>query len=642
MIRVGLVHLTPEQLELLSAMTQRPDLEVVAAVHFDAGSTPYKIAQVLAVPTATEVDSLRPLTPDLVVVPEEPAALRESVLALGLAAEVLTTREAAQRYGFKIDIHPGIAAVLSPDDLAPAATPQATPVASPAATPAATPGAAPVADRWPPPADGLAPAGALVPAAAPRIERDPAPDSDLGLAPASEPGPGRGAPQLETMLRDGLDEMLAGEDELAARLHRLAAVWAEFLGADACAIALPPNDRAPGCEWVAAGPSAGQVAGPDTVARLALASGVPQVYVKHDTTHAPAAAAPRRALAAFPLEAVPGVVWFLDLRLPAQEGDERLMILRRTARRLGRLLSLAGLVAQLRRDQAEAQRMADLAARIAAATERTDVVATLREAIASELRPEFAVLRLPGAAEPEVVAALPTALAAEEGALRAAEEDLAQGARAALRSQIKAGLMVADRRVDGLAAPIRRGNECLGTLAVFRSAPASADPAELWSEDERRLLERLGLHAAGALALAGAEAAAPSPGDDILDRRGFAALLRAEVRRSERYAVPFLLTVFELEGADGAAPPDDIIAAFIRRFKSQLRAMDALARLGRARFAVVNPHTDRGGGRMVLRARTVLGQVEKEFPGAALDVRGNQIHFPADVSTFDELIARLG
>jgi hypothetical protein len=46
---------------------------------------------------------------------------------------------------------------------------------------------------------------------------------------------------------------------------------------------------------------------------------------------------------------------------------------------------------------------------------------------------------------------------------------------------------------------------------------------------------------------------------------------------------------------------------------------------------------------MVLRARTVLGQVGKEFPGAAaVGVRGNQIHFPADVSSFEELVARLG
>jgi hypothetical protein len=471
-----------------------------------------------------------------------------------------------------------------------------------------------------------------------------APGGDGDLAPAAEiAGPGRAAPQLETMLRDGLDEMLAGDEELAVRLRRLAGIWAQLLGAEACAIALAERDRAPGCEWIVDGPGAGQASGPDTVARLALA-GVPQVYVKHDAALSPDSTTPRRALAAFPLEAVPGVVWFLDLRLPAQEGDERLMILRRTARRLGRLLSLAGLVAQLKRDQAEALRMADLAARIAAATERDEVIATLREAISCELHPEFAVLRLPGAAEPEVVAALPAALAAEGPALRAAEEDLAQHARTTLRSQVKAEIGVADRRVDGLAAPIRRGNECMGTLAVFRSAPASAVPGELWSEDERRLLERLGLHAAGALALAGGAAAAPSPGEDILDRRGLHALLRAEVRRSERYSVPFLLTVFELEGAAGSAPPsDEVVAAFIRRFKSQLRAMDALARLGRARFAVVNPHTDRGGGRMVLRARTVLGHVEKEVPGAGgVEVRGNQIHFPADVSTFDELVARLG
>ncbi len=594
MTRVGLIHLTPEQLELLSAMTQRPDLEVVGAVHPDATSTPYKIAQVLAIPTGTDPEALRAQSPDLVVVPEEPAALRAEILALGLAGEVLTTREAAERYGLRIDLHPGIAAVTVPESSA---------------------------------------AGAQAGAG------EEAEDS------ASLPV-GRGAPQLEVMLRDGLDEILAGEEELPQRLRRLAKCWAELLGAEACAITIADNGESHDCQWIIEGSGAALATGPDTVAGMALLSSIAQVYVRHDAPPGGTEplTAPRRAIAAFPLEAVRGVVWFLDLRLPAHELDERLMILRRTARRLGRLLSLAGQVVQLKRDQAEAVRMADIAARIAGATEQPEIATALRDAIASELHPELAVLRLPGAAQPEIMSALPTALAAEEARLLEAEDELAKSTRSALRSQVVTALVVADRRIDGLAAPIRRSNECMGTLAVFRSAPASASLSELWSDDERRLLERLGVHAAGALALAAGQAGALGLGEEILDRRGLLALLRAEVRRSERYAVPFLLTVFDLEGAAGNPPPaEELVLAFMREFKSKLRAMDAFARLGPQRFAVLNPHTDRGGGRMVLRARSTLGQLDREMPGAAaLEVRGNQIHFPADVSTFEELVTRLG
>jgi hypothetical protein len=104
MTRVGLVHLTPEQLELLSALAERPDFEVVGAVHPDADSTPYKIARVLAVPTDTRLDALRGFAPELVVVPEEAGDLRRQIGDLGLTIEVLTTREVASRYGLPVEL----------------------------------------------------------------------------------------------------------------------------------------------------------------------------------------------------------------------------------------------------------------------------------------------------------------------------------------------------------------------------------------------------------------------------------------------------------------------------------------------------------------------------------------------------------
>jgi len=597
MTRVGLVHLTPEQLELLSAMVERPDFEVIGAVHADANSTPFKIAQVFAIPTDTQVESLRSRSPDLVVVPEEPEAIRREVLALGLAPEVLTTREAAERYGLAIEPAP------------------------------------------PPPAAGPPPA------------RSRLSDARAAVAGNAAARPQPAWPNLEFMLRDGLDDLLASTEDLGARLRTLAENWASLLGSEACAVLIEDPGRLGHVGWIAGGPRAELAPTPDALARAVL-DGVPKVYLRHDSPNAGLNAGseeppgrPRRALAAFPLEAVKGALWFLDLRLPAEELDERLMVLRRTARRLGRLLALEGRVAGLDRDRAAAVRMADLAARMAVASERQEVTDNFRQAVLAELQPDLVVFRLPGS-DPDVTNGLGPTPSGELEGLLALEEELARAARSRLHTQQQPPTEVGHRIAAGLAVPIRHGKLTLGTVSVFRTRPGSHDEPweEPWSDEECQLLERLSLHAGAALALVSTGEAELTAADGVLDLDRLLALLRAEVRRSDRYSVPFLLTVFELEPSPGGAElSEELTAAFLHRFLPRLRGTDAIARLGPTRFAVLNPHTDRGGGRVTMRAREVLGDLEGEFAGASeIQVRANQVHFPADVSTLDELLSRLG
>jgi hypothetical protein len=230
--------------------------------------------------------------------------------------------------------------------------------------------------------------------------------------------------------------------------------------------------------------------------------------------------------------------------------------------------------------------------------------------------------------------------------LVAAEDELARGARVSLRTRQQPAMLVGERVVGGLSSPLRRGNEVLGTVSVFSSQ--TRGEGALYGDHERLVLERLALHAAGSLALIDHDVQAGdgdtgTPG--VLGRKELDALLRAEVRRSDRYQVPFLLTVIEL-----SAPPEWPELARFERFaeefaaelRRRLREVDHLARLAERRFAVLNPHTDRSGGRVVVRAQEILKGLEERYPGAShVDVQGNQVLYPGDVPTLEDLRQRL-
>jgi hypothetical protein len=276
---------------------------------------------------------------------------------------------------------------------------------------------------------------------------------------------------------------------------------------------------------------------------------------------------------------------------------------------------------------------------------RQDVTDSFRQAVLAEFRPDLVVFRLPGA-DPVISNGLGPTTSEELQELLAVEEELARAARTSLRTQHQPPTEFGQRLAAGMAVPIRHAKVTLGSVSVFRTRPGNDAESweEPWSDEECQLLERLSLHGGAALALVSSGEAELTAADGVLDRERLLALLRAEVRRSDRYSVPFLLTIFELEipgtfGADTARLGE----AFLQRFLPRLRGTDAMARLGPTRFAVLNPHTDRGGGRVPMRAREVLGDLESEFPGVSeIQVRANQVHFPSDVSTLDELAARLG
>ena len=90
----------------------------------------------------------------------------------------------------------------------------------------------------------------------------------------------------------------------------------------------------------------------------------------------------------------------------------------------------------------------------------------------------------------------------------------------------------------------------------------------------------------------------------VLGDRSSADLVRSSADEAH------LEAVFELDPMPSApAPEEELLQAFARRLRPRLRDLDAVARVGHRRFAVLNPHTDRSGGRVVLRARETLVEI---------------------------------
>jgi hypothetical protein len=610
MTKVGLVNLTPEQLELMSAMAERPDLEVVGAVHSDRGATAFKIAQVLSIPTHTEVAALRAAGPDLVVVADgEASELRREMLALGLEFEVLTTREAAAKLGLVLD---------------PAAPRAAEPANSPAAEPRDRPHS-----LEPPPG----PRPPQPPASPP-----PVPGSHLETEPRSAAGT-HGAPHLELMLRDEMEELLgaaAGTDALGPLsqvLGHVARAWADLLGAESCAIGLTDPDLPSDLRWVTGG-TASAPSGIDSIARETLATGVPVTYVRHDS---PSGAEPalRQAITAFPLESVAGVVWFRNVRLPVHEVEERLQVLRRAARRLGRVLGLATRVMNLERERADFAQSAELAFLTTAGAGRDEILAQLRSALGTALAPAEVLVTL------ESIPDGPP----ETGALRAIAELVAPEVRRATMP-VLAPVVFDGRPAQALAGALRHRGELLGMAVAIRLENDRTKGAA-FSAREIAALDRLLRYAAPALG--GPRAPGPARGasaNGVLDRPSFENLVAAEVRRADRYGTPLLLTVLELEPPAGQPAPDPAFGeAFPARLRERLRDLDQVATLGPARVGVLCPHTDRQGGRVVMRAKEVLAALTADGGPAALQsqsVRGNQVQYPGDAASLEELLTRLG
>jgi diguanylate cyclase (GGDEF)-like protein len=129
---------------------------------------------------------------------------------------------------------------------------------------------------------------------------------------------------------------------------------------------------------------------------------------------------------------------------------------------------------------------------------------------------------------------------------------------------------------------------------------------------------------------------------------GFDSRVEEEVKRAERYRERFLLTVlamaqFEnLADQNGAGWAESAQKEFAQALRRNVREVDAVARIGEGRFAVLSPASDKDGGAFLHRLESLLGQlpsIRSVSHAGETRLSGRQYSFPDEIATGGELLA---
>jgi diguanylate cyclase (GGDEF)-like protein len=121
-----------------------------------------------------------------------------------------------------------------------------------------------------------------------------------------------------------------------------------------------------------------------------------------------------------------------------------------------------------------------------------------------------------------------------------------------------------------------------------------------------------------------------------------------EVKRAERYHDRFLLTLCSVSGYErleqrhGADWAESLLREFAQALSKNVREVDAVARIGGGRFAVLSPETDKDSGALLKRLDHLLPRLSAvRALGDPDEVRlvGRQYTYPDEVPTGGELLA---
>lgn len=202
--------------------------------------------------------------------------------------------------------------------------------------------------------------------------------------------------------------------------------------------------------------------------------------------------------------------------------------------------------------------------------------------------------------------------------------------------------------------PVRTDEEVSGVLGVLRSAPRrDGETAPGLSRLDVQMLRKLTLYVS--LAIANARRAVVRPGRTVEDPLtgllaigGFDTRVEEEVKRAERYRERFLLTVlamaqFEsLTDQNGSGWAESAQKEFAQALRRNVREVDAVARIGEGRFAVLSPASDKDGGAFLHRLESLLGQlpsIRSVSHAGETRLSGRQYSFPDEIATGGELLA---
>jgi diguanylate cyclase (GGDEF)-like protein len=215
--------------------------------------------------------------------------------------------------------------------------------------------------------------------------------------------------------------------------------------------------------------------------------------------------------------------------------------------------------------------------------------------------------------------------------------------------------MIAEHDVSAYAfIPVRIDEDVTGVLGLLRPVSRrGADPAQGLSRLDVQTLRKLTLYVS--LAMENAKRAGIRPERTIEDPLtgllaigGFDARVEEEVKRAERYRERFLLTVLavpefdRLSDQNGPVWVESFQKEFGQTLRRNVREVDALARIGEGRFAVLSPASDKDGGAFLKRLESLLAQLPAvRALGRPDGVRlsGRQFYFPDEIATGGELLS---
>ena len=209
-----------------------------------------------------------------------------------------------------------------------------------------------------------------------------------------------------------------------------------------------------------------------------------------------------------------------------------------------------------------------------------------------------------------------------------------------------------DTGEDAVAVmPVRTSDLVAGSLGVvlpsgMKGAGESLGGLEL--EALRKLALYVSIAWDHVRGLAGEERTSHDPLTGLLAGAGLEARIQEEVKRAERYHERFLLTVCSivdfprLETQHGPAWSERLLREFAVALSRNVREVDAVARIGGGRFAVLSPETDKNGGALLRRLDLLLPRLEcvRSLPNPGeIHLGGQQVIYPEEIPTAGELHA---
>ncbi len=209
------------------------------------------------------------------------------------------------------------------------------------------------------------------------------------------------------------------------------------------------------------------------------------------------------------------------------------------------------------------------------------------------------------------------------------------------------------QRAEFAVVPIRSADRIIGALGVaLPGGSESAETSGVLGSVELEALRKLALYVALAwLQTRDDPREAPvvhDPVTGLLGGSGLEARILDEVKRVERYHDRFLLTLCSISGYErltqrhGVDWAENLVREFAQALTKNVREVDAVARIGGGRFAVLSPETEKDSGALLKRLDHLLPRLEsvRSLPDPD-EVRlvGRQYTFPDEVPTGGELLA---